>query len=84
MDFYDIDETVSNFLFRLLIQRHEHSSTIFTSNTHYSEWGNLFGSKTRAGAIIDRIAQYSHIIYIKGKSYRLEYNLKKLQKSSSK
>lgn len=80
MDFYDTDQTVSNFLFSLLIQRYEHSSTIFTSNNHYSEWGNLFNSKTRAGAIIDRIAQYSKIIYIKGKSYRLEYNLKKIQK----
>jgi len=84
MDFYNVDEKVSYFLFDLLLQRHEHSSTIFTSNTHYSEWANLFTSKTRAVAVIDRITQYSRIVYIKGKSYRLEYNLKHIQKSSPK
>lgn len=71
MDFYEANSTVSTFLFKLLHQRYEKGSTIFTSNKTFTEWGKLFGNQVRAGAIIDRITHHCTIININGESYRM-------------
>lgn len=72
MDFYEANSTVSTFLFKLLHQRYEKGSTIFTSNKTFTEWGKLFGNQARAGAIIDRITHHCTITNINGESYRLK------------
>lgn len=72
MDFYEANASVSTFLFKLLHQRYEKGSTIFTSNKTFTEWGKLFGNQARAGAIIDRITHHCTIININGESYRLK------------
>ncbi len=74
MDFYEANSSVSTFLFKLLHQRYEKGSTIFTSNKTFTEWGKLFGNQARAGAIIDRITHHCTIININGDSYRLKKN----------
>lgn len=74
MDFYEANASVSTFLFKLLHQRYENGSTIFTSNKTFTEWGKLFGNQARAGAIIDRITHHCTIININGESYRLKKN----------
>ncbi len=75
MDFYEANSLVSTFLFKLLHQRYEKGSTIFTSNKAFNEWGKLFGNHSRAGAIIDRITHHCTIININGESYRLKKNI---------
>lgn len=72
MDFYEANSSVSTFLFKLLHQRYEKGSTIFTSNKPFTEWSKLFGNQARAGAIIDRITHHRTIININGESYRLK------------
>lgn len=76
MDLHNTSTTSSTFLFKLLQERYEKGSIIFTSNKAFSEWGRLFENETRAGAAIDRILHHSAIIPIEGKSYRLEGRLK--------
>jgi len=51
---------------------------IITTNRNFEDWGNLFGDKVMASAIIDRIVHHAHIIKITGDSYRIK-NLKELQ-----
>ena len=52
--------------------RYEKNSTIITTNTPFSKWGEIFGSVTLANAVLDRLLHHSTVISIKGPSYRLK------------
>lgn len=58
--------------FELIRARYESKSTIFTSNRNFEHWGDIFGDKILAGAIIDRIVHHANIIRINGESYRVK------------
>ena len=58
--------------FQLISRRYEKSSTIFTSNKSYGEWGEIFGDHVIAAAVLDRILHHCTTINIKGDSYRLK------------
>lgn len=58
--------------FNLISRRYEKSSTIFTSNKSYGEWGVIFGDHVIAAAVLDRILHHCTTINIKGDSYRLK------------
>src|SRR3989344_3592558 len=78
MDLYDVSQSVSNFLFKLLYQRHLKGSVIFTSNRSFDEWEKIFGSRVRASAIIDRINENCTRIIINGDSYRVKDRIRKV------
>ena len=59
------------YLFEIVMRRHELKSTIMTSNRPLEDWGKLIGDVPAATAILDRILQSAEIIQITGKSYRL-------------
>ena len=44
---------------------------LLTSNRAVSEWGTVFGDPVVATAILDRLLHHSHVITIRGDSYRL-------------
>jgi len=58
--------------FQLISQRHEHMSTIFTSNKSFGEWGEIFKDHVIATAILDRILHHCTLVNIKGDSYRMK------------
>ena len=58
--------------FELIRARYENKPTIFTSNRNFEHWGEIFGDKILAGAIIDRIVHHAHIIRINGESFRVK------------
>jgi DNA replication protein DnaC len=60
------------YLFEIIMRRHELRSTIMTSNRPLDEWGKLIGDVPTATAILDRILHRAEIIQITGKSYRLK------------
>ena len=62
----------SNLLFQFVSYRYEKSSTIFTSNKSFSEWGEVMGDQVLASAILDRILHHYTVLNIKGESYRLK------------
>lgn len=66
-----IDTEAANLFFQFIARRYERQSTIITTNTPFSKWGEIFGSSTIANAILDRLLHHSTIISIKGQSYRL-------------
>ncbi len=62
----------SDLLFPLVSYRYEKSSSIFTSNKSFSEWGEVMGDQVMASAILDRILHHCTVLNIKGESYRLK------------
>ncbi|MGN6545000.1 MAG: IS21-like element helper ATPase IstB [Aureliella sp.] len=64
------------YLFEIVMRRHELRSTMMTSNRPLEEWGKLIGDVPSATAILDRFLHRSEIIQITGKSYRLEISRK--------
>lgn len=67
-----IDRDCANLFFQLISRRYEKHSTIITTNTPFSKWGEIFGSATLANAVLDRLLHHSTVISIKGPSYRLK------------
>jgi len=59
------------FLFEIILRRHELRSTMMTSNRPLEDWGKLIGDVPAATAILDRFLQDAELIQIIGKSYRL-------------
>jgi len=66
------DRTAAMLLFALVSARYERGSLILTSNKGFAEWGEVLGDPVVATAILDRLLHYSHILNIRGKSYRLK------------
>jgi DNA replication protein DnaC len=59
------------YLFEIVMRRHENRSTIMTSNRPIEEWGKLVGDVPAATAILDRFLHHAQVISANGKSYRL-------------
>ena len=57
--------------FTLISARYERGSIILTSNKGFGEWGELLGDSVIAAAILDRLLHHSHVLNIRGESYRL-------------
>lgn len=60
------------YLFEIVMRRHENRATLMTSNRPVEEWGKLVGDVPAASAILDRFLQHAEIIRITGRSYRLK------------
>ncbi|SNX54454.1 IS21-like element helper ATPase IstB [Thermoanaerobacterium sp. RBIITD] len=78
-----IDTDASNIFFQLISKRYEKHSTIITTNMPFSNWAEVFGSATLANAILDRLLHHSHVISIKGPSYRLKSKVEYFNSSSN-
>lgn len=58
-------------LFRLISERYEHGSVILTSNQYFINWGELLSNNVLPMALLDRLLHHSHVVNIRGKTYRL-------------
>lgn len=56
------------FLFEIIMRRHELRSTVMTSNRPLEDWGKLIGDVPAATAILDRFLQHAEPITITGRS----------------
>jgi DNA replication protein DnaC len=59
------------YLFEVIMRRHDVRSTMMTSNRPLEEWGKLIGDVPSATAILDRFLHHSDVIQITGRSYRM-------------
>lgn len=71
LGYVEFDKSAATWLFQLICQRYEHRSTIITSNKSFADWGQIFSDTTLAGALLDRLLHHSHVLNLKGESYRL-------------
>ena len=69
------------YLFEIIMRRHELRSTLMTSNRPLEDWGKLIGDVPAATAILDRFLQQAEIIEITGKSYRLKNGARQPEKN---
>jgi DNA replication protein DnaC len=69
--YVQFDRAAATWLFQLLERRYEHRSTVVTSNKSFAEWSDILGDTTMAGALLDRLLHHSHVLNLKGDSYRL-------------
>lgn len=60
------------YLFEIIMRRHEVRSTMMTTNRPLEDWGKLIGDVPSAAAILDRFLQSAAIMKITGRSYRLK------------
>jgi len=63
------------YLFEIIMRRHQTRSTIMTSNRPLEDWGKLLGDVPIASAILDRFLHHADIITFQGRSYRLRNRL---------
>ena len=59
------------YLFEIIMRRHQLRSTMMTSNRPLEDWGKLIQDVPAATAILDRLLSNAEIIQITGRSYRL-------------
>jgi DNA replication protein DnaC len=71
-----IDRGGANLFFQLISRRYERGPMILTSNQSFGSWGEVFGDRIIATAILDRILHHAITINIRGNSYRLKDKLK--------
>ena len=71
-----IDRTGANLVFQLISRRYERGPMILTSNQSFGAWGEVFGDRVIATAILDRVLHHAITINIRGNSYRLKEKLK--------
>ena len=70
--FLPLDAEQAALLFEVVSRRYEHGSIVLTSNKSFGEWAEVFcGDGVIATAILDRLLHHSHVINIRGESYRL-------------
>ena len=63
------------YLFEIIMRRHQTRSTIMTSNRPLEDWGKLLGDVPGAAAILDRFLHHAEIVTFQGRSYRLRNRL---------
>ena len=65
------DQQTSNLFYQVISTRHSQKrSTLITTNTAFSEWGNILYNTTIATAIVDRLVENSEIFLLGGDSLR--------------
>lgn len=63
----------ANLFFQVVAKRYEKGAVILTSNLPFGQWGQAFaGDETLTAALLDRLLHHSHVLQIKGESYRLK------------
>jgi DNA replication protein DnaC len=71
LGYLPLEPDAAHLLFQLVSRRYEKGAMLITSNRNISEWGTVFGDAVVATAILDRLLHHSHVITIRGDSYRL-------------
>ena len=71
LGYLPFEPDAAHLFFQLVSRRYERGSLLLTSNRSVGEWGTVFGDPVVATAILDRLLHHSHVLTIRGDSYRL-------------
>jgi DNA replication protein DnaC len=71
LGYLPLEPDAAHLFFQLVSRRYEKGAMLITSNRNISEWGTVFGDAVVATAILDRLLHHSHVVTIRGDSYRL-------------
>jgi len=71
LGYLSLDQQSSNLFYQVISTRHSQKrSTVITTNTAFSDWGNILYNTTIASAIADRLVENSEILLLGGDSLR--------------
>jgi DNA replication protein DnaC len=71
LGYLSLDQQSSNLFYQVISTRHSRNrSTVITTNTAFSDWGNVLYNTTIATAIADRLVENSEIFLLGGDSLR--------------
>jgi DNA replication protein DnaC len=71
LGYLSLDQQTSNLFYQVISTRHaERRSTVITTNSPFSDWGNILFNTTIATAIADRLVENSEIFLLGGPSIR--------------
>ena len=71
LGYLSLDQQTSNLFYQVISTRHSNKrSTVITTNTAFSDWGNILFNTTIATAIADRLVENSEIFLLGGDSLR--------------
>ena len=70
LGYLSLGQQGSHLFFQVISARHQHKSTVITTNLPFAEWGKVFDSTTVATAIADRLVYNSEVLILGGESYR--------------
>jgi DNA replication protein DnaC len=71
LGYLPFEPDAAHLFFQLVCRRYERGSILITGNRPVGEWDVVFGDSVLATAILDRLLHHSHVITIRGESYRL-------------
>lgn len=83
MGMKNLPKRSGEFLFEIIMRRHELRSTMMTSNRPLEDWGKLIGDVPASTAILDRFLENAELIQITGKSYRMRGTAKQSNQSKT-
>ena len=72
LGYVSFDKEGSEMLFNILSNRNDKGSIIISTNLTFDRWEETFKDPVLTGAIIDRLAYKSHVIDMRGESYRIK------------
>ena len=71
LGYLSLDQQTSDLFYQVISTRHSHKrSSLITTNTAFSDWGNILYNTTIATAIADRLVENSEIFLLGGESLR--------------
>lgn len=71
-----LSQEQASMLFQLINVRYEHGSVIITSNKSFGKWAELMSDEAIATAMLDRLLHHSHVLSLKGNSYRMKERMR--------
>ena len=71
LGYLPLEPDAAHLFFQLVSRRYEVGAMLITSNRSVAEWGTVFADPVVATAILDRLLHHSHVVTIRGDSYRL-------------
>ena len=71
LGYLPLEPDAAHLFFQLVSRRYETGAMLITSNRSVAEWGMVFADPVVATAILDRLLHHSHVLTIRGDSYRL-------------
>ena len=71
LGYLPLEPAAGHLFFQLISRRYEQGSVLISSNRPVEEWDEVFGDQVVAAAILDRLLHHSHVVMIRGDSFRL-------------
>ncbi len=71
LGYLPFEKDAAHLFFQLVSRRYERGAMLVTTNRSIGEWGEIFGDTVIATAILDRLLHHSHVLTIRGESFRL-------------